>query len=585
MGSTAAPVRGESRYRPRAMNRVQLAAGVLLWLCACERPSAPAEPGHPTPVAPAPAPTPITLSIVGTNDLHGHIEALPWLGGYLANLRHARADDGAVVVLDGGDMFQGTIASNLEEGAPVVAAYRALGYDAVAIGNHEFDYGPVGPAATAKTARDDPRGALRARIEEAGFAFLSANITTVDGGPAPLGLPSTLLERAGVRIGVIGATTESTPHTTLAANVADLRFTPLADAIAREATALRGRGAAVVVVAAHAGGKCTAFEDAAALASCERDEEIMHVADALAPGLVDVIVAGHTHQAMAHRVNGIAIIESYANGSAFGRVDLVVDAGRVESVTIHPPQRICRGGEGPAACEPGPYEGGEVAPDPRVAQAIAPAMAAAEALRARELGPRLTDGFVAQRSAECALGNLFTDLMLAARPGHDVAIVNGGGLRAPLPAGPLHYGALYESFPFDNRFATVAMTGAELAEALGIVAGHDGSFFSLGGLRADVRCDGPRLRVTLTRSDGRRVRDDAKLRVLTTDFLATGGDGFFGAAKRRTDAVSLEDGPPIREEMVTVLDAMGNRELAPDAYHRDATPRVRLQRPRPLTCP
>ncbi len=175
--------------------------------------------------------------------------------------------------------------------------------------------------------------------------------------------------------------------------------------------------------------------------------------------------------------------------------------------------------------------------------------------------------------------------MLAARPGHDVAIVNGGGLRAPLPAGPLHYGALYESFPFDNRFATVAMTGAELAEALGIVAGHDGSFFSLGGLRADVRCDGPRLRVTLTRSDGRRVRDDAKLRVLTTDFLATGGDGFFGAAKRRTDAVSLEDGPPIREEMVTVLDAMGNRELAPDAYHRDATPRVRLQRPRPLTCP
>ncbi|MBK8713763.1 MAG: metallophosphatase [Deltaproteobacteria bacterium] len=365
------------------MNRVQLAAGVVLWLCACERPSAPAEPEHPTPVAPAPAPTPITLSIVGTNDLHGHIEALPWLGGYLANLRHARADDGAVVVLDGGDMFQGTIASNLEEGAPVVAAYRALGYDAVAIGNHEFDYGPVGPAATAKTAQDDPRGALRARIEEAGFAFLSANITTVDGGPAPLGLPSTLLERAGVRIGVIGATTESTPHTTLAANVADLRFTPLADAIAREATALRGRGAAVVVVAAHAGGKCTAFEDAAALASCERDEEIMHVADALAPGLVDVIVAGHTHQAMAHRVNGIAIIESYANGSAFGRVDLVVDAGRVESVTIHPPQRICRGGEGPAACEPAPYEGREVAPDPRVAQAIAPAMTAAEALRAR----------------------------------------------------------------------------------------------------------------------------------------------------------------------------------------------------------
>ena len=95
-----------------------------------------------------------------------------------------------------------------------------------------------------------------------------------------------------------------------------------------------------------------------------------------------------------------------------------------------------------------------------------------------------------------------------------------------------------------------SMTGAELADALATVAAHDGSFFSLGGLRADVRCDGPRLRVTLTRGDGRRVRDDAKLRVLTTDFLATGGDGFFGAAKRRTDAVSLEDGPPDRKSVV-----------------------------------
>ena len=95
----------------------------------------------------------VTLSIVGTNDLHGGVTArdgrggLALLGGYVRNLRAARdKDGGAVVLLDGGDMFQGTMESNLSEGAPVVAAYNALGYTAAAVGNHEFDFGPVGPA-------------------------------------------------------------------------------------------------------------------------------------------------------------------------------------------------------------------------------------------------------------------------------------------------------------------------------------------------------------------------------------------------------------------------------------------------------
>src|SRR5687767_1552592 len=118
--------------------------------------------------APRPAPgTPVTLSIVGTNDLHGGVTAragrggLALLGGYLKNLRAARArDGGAVLLVDGGDMFQGTLESNLAEGAPVVAAYNALGYTAAAVGNHEFDFGPVGPAATPRGPSDDPNGAL-----------------------------------------------------------------------------------------------------------------------------------------------------------------------------------------------------------------------------------------------------------------------------------------------------------------------------------------------------------------------------------------------------------------------------------------
>lgn len=566
---------------------------LVLLPCACERAAAIATPPDaPVVTTPAAAPEPVTISIVGTNDLHGHIGALPILGGYLANLRRARADaGGAVVLLDGGDMFQGTIESNLAEGAPVVRAYAALGYDAVAIGNHEFDYGPVGPDATAKRPGDDPRGALHARIAEAGFPFLSANLELATGAAADLGAPAVMIERAGVTIGIIGGSTEQTPRTTIAANVADLAFTPLADAVAIQARRLRERGADLVVLTAHAGGKCTAFDDPAVTTSCAEDEEIMDVARALPPGLVDVIVGGHTHQAMAHRVHGIAIIESYALGVAFGRVDVVVDpaTGEIRSSTIHPPQRLCTAKHaspeaGASACAPGPYEGAEVVPDDAVATIIAEPLARAKVLRDRPLGPTLLAEFEAARTRECALGNLFTDRMLAARPGHDVAIMNGGGLRAPLRAGPLHYGALYEAFPFDNRFATVRMTAGELRAALAGMLAHDGSFFSIAGIHANARCRGGALDVTLSRGKGRAIRDTETLEILTTDFLATGGDGFFAGLQGRAGAVTVEDGPPIREVLADALGTRGPTTIAPDEFVRPTAPRIAFPGARPIRC-
>ena len=97
----------------------------------------------------------MTLSVVGTNDLHGALVpggpergGLASFGGYVANLRAVRARDGAVLLVDAGDMWQGTMESNLSEGRTVVDVYNQLGYTAAAIGNHELDFGPVGPAPT-----------------------------------------------------------------------------------------------------------------------------------------------------------------------------------------------------------------------------------------------------------------------------------------------------------------------------------------------------------------------------------------------------------------------------------------------------
>src|SRR5215510_1840375 len=156
----------------------------------------------------------LTISVVGTNDLHGGIAArdgkggLALFAGYLANVRKARAaDGGAVLLVDAGDMFQGSLESNLAEGAPVVEAYNALGYDAVAVGNHDFDYGPAGPASVPRSPADDPFGALKARAAEARYPFLAANVLdAATGRPVswPNVRPTAMVEKAGVKIGIVG---------------------------------------------------------------------------------------------------------------------------------------------------------------------------------------------------------------------------------------------------------------------------------------------------------------------------------------------------------------------------------------------
>ncbi|MEQ9564203.1 MAG: metallophosphatase, partial [Woeseiaceae bacterium] len=294
---------------------------------------------------------PVTISVVGTNDVHGRMSGhngaggLALFGGYVANLREARAaDSGAMLLLGAGDMWQGTLESNIAEGAPMVAAYNALGYDAVAIGNHEFDFGPEGPAAMPQSDDDDPRGALKARAAEAGFPFLAANlIDETSGQPVdwPNVRPSYRIDAAGVAIGIIGLTSENTLSTTLSDNVVGLRMADLAQTIRGEAEKLRADGAELVIVTAHAGGECTDFDDPHDLSACDPDSEIFRVARSLPEGFVDLIIAGHIHKGIAHEVNGIAVISSWSGGLAFGRVDFVLVDGKVIERKIFSPQRIC----------------------------------------------------------------------------------------------------------------------------------------------------------------------------------------------------------------------------------------------------
>ncbi|MDH4062878.1 MAG: bifunctional metallophosphatase/5'-nucleotidase [Acidobacteriota bacterium] len=528
-------------------------------------------------------PATVTISVVGTNDLHGGVLArngqggLPLFGGYLANLRAARArDGGAVVLLDAGDMFQGTLESNLTEGAVVVAAYNGLGYDAAAIGNHDFDYGPEGDESTPTDSGQDPRGALKARAAEARFPFLAANILdTATQRPVdwPGVRPSALLEVDGVRIGLVGLTTRETLRTTISMNTGGLAIAPLTQTLATEAAMLRQAGASVVIGVAHAGGSCTAFDAPGDLSSCGQQEEIFEVARGLPSGAVDVIVAGHRHQRVAHEVAGVAIIESGSGGRAFGRVDLTVDraTGRVLGHRVFPPEDICarqdaQGGcvdEGTAAAIVRQYEGRPVEPQAAIEAILAPAVQAAQARKETALNVRVDAPIRRRQDRESPLGDLMVEMMVKELGPADVAILNSGGLRADVPAGPLTYGRLYEVFPFDNRVARLGVTGDELRRVVESNLTRSGSRLLMAGVRATAACLGPALEVRLQRDNGTPVKPTEQLQVVTLDFLATGGDGFFDAIEPLKILGSVSDGPIFRDALALSLMNGGGMLRAP----------------------
>ncbi len=569
------------------MNRPILLLVFLLSSCALSScgPNAPAPQTLPEPdqtLQPLPPPVE-SLSIIGTNDLHGHIEMLPLLGGYLRVLRSK--EERLVLLIDGGDMFQGTLASNLKEGAPIVEAYNLLGYDAVTIGNHEFDFGPVGPDATAEKPGQDPRGALKARAAAANFPFLSSNIFDDATGEAiqwPNVLPATMLERRGIKIGLIGVSTFETPHVTLPANFVGLSMAPLAARIAEHAAQLRTAGAAVIVVTAHAGGHCEDFSDPRDISSCEA-HEIMEVASELPLGSVDVIVAGHTHLGMAHTVNGIAIIESYSYGKAFGRVDLTIATdGTVDVDTIHPPRSLCLKGKGPT-CDPGSYEGSVVQADATIATLAKKASDVADKIRSRDLGILLPEPILRSRANASALGDLFVDLMRAAQPTSDVAITNGGSLRADLPAGPLKYGGLFQAMPFDNRFAMVRLKGSTLRKLFATNLTRDNGILSVSGLSVRATCKRGKLVVAMKRDNGKPVRDSETLLVTTSDFLASGGDGLIGSPGLEPESITLDGGLLVRDAMAEQLRKRGGQLRSQDFFD-PAKPRIRFEGKRPLIC-
>ena len=443
--------------------------------------------------AAAAKPRPATrLRIIGTNDFHGGLEARPDATGkrrggaayWAAAIKNAAASCVSpaceTILLDGGDEFQGTPASNLAFGRPVVAIFNQLGFAAAALGNHEFDWG---------------QDTLRARIRDEHYAILGANVRYADGRDVPWIRDDTLVTRGALKIGVIGLASIVTPTTTRASNVADLRFLPGAPIVDSLARRLRARGADYVVVIAHEGGFC----DRDGAASC--NGEIINLARAVKEP-IDAIVSGHTHSLVDATINGIPVTQARSSGTAIGVIDLGPDGSKHRVLDVVTDSLTA---------------------DPAIETIVAAAVKNVASLVDRTVATIATT--LARDGNQYPLGNLVADAMRAGGKG-DVAVMNNGGIRANLRAGTATYGSLFEIQPFANILYRVTVTGKTLRDYLEKLVARRVNVHISGVQISYDSTRAPGARITAIKlTDGKELKDDAQYALILNDFLATGGDG------------------------------------------------------------
>ena len=432
------------------------------------------------------------VRILATNDFHGALEPRRDSRGVLrggaavlaSEIAKARAECQTAlacrsILLDGGDQFQGTPASNMGYGRPVVTLFNRLGRVASALGNHEFDWG---------------QDTLRARMREARYPFLAANVTDAAGKDIPWIPDDTLVTVGGMRIGIIGVATVATPTTTRPSNVADLRFTNPVPVVNARAKALRGRGAQVVIVVAHAGAFCATTPTP----SC--DGEIVELAQGITER-VDAIVSGHTHSPVTTVVNRIPIVQARSHGSALGILDVSLSGAE--------PVVVLR----------------DVLPERTTADRAIDSLVrtVTEPLKAIVNRPIAT---VADPMSGQVMGNFMADAYRAAGEG-DVGVMNRGGVRAGLDTGTVTYGELFEVAPFGNMLVRLTMTGAGLRAWLEKAAGQRAFVTLISGVVVTIdttRAVGSRV-VSVVMSNGQPMVDTQMYRFIYSDFLNANGDG------------------------------------------------------------
>lgn len=419
-------------------------------------------------VPPSPA-APLRLVVFYTSDEHG------WMLGQaegrgaagLSGLWDAQpfVAGAEVLALSGGDNWTGPAISTWFDGQSMVEVMNAMGYDAAALGNHEFDFG---------------QETLRQRTTESSFPYLSANIrrTADDSYPADLGVqPYALLETGSLKVGVIGLTTQATAYQADPKKLEGLAFIDYDIALRQALPDVQAAGADLVIVLAHA---CP--DEIARLALQMRNQGIA------------LFTAGHCHLSEASKIAGTVVLSPGAYLNDFAYAVFTLNPQTKDILDVQYGVKPNRGGQ----------------PDPQVAEIIAGWKVKTDAELSTLIGyleRSLRRGSLEQQA-------LVVESWLAGYPTADVALTNLGGLRADLPAGNLTLAEIINMMPFDNTLVAVQLSGAQLLRVL-----NSGKSLAVGGARRGAGS-------WVLERTGQRLDAGAVYTVLVNDFMYAGGDQF-----------------------------------------------------------
>ncbi|MDR0867651.1 MAG: 5'-nucleotidase C-terminal domain-containing protein [Planctomycetota bacterium] len=486
------------------------------------------------------------LVIYHTNDVHGYAfhetggDGVPTRWGYDYYKGAVNADaTPAKMLLDAGDIIQGQAFAAAGDGAYVARLVALCGYDALAAGNHEFDYGW--------------RRLVELRDRER-LNFIAANIKFAGG--RLLFPPYFVRDFGAFKVGVFGLTTPATVNNTAPRHVAELSFGDAA-AIVQIATAavkhLREvENVAVVMALTHLGSESYCEPSSLTIA-----REV--------PG-IDVIIDGHSHSAGGVKINHTLVVSAGAYGVYLGKV-----AGR----------RTAAGWEWSAKLLPAAVST-TITPDPQLTAASVEAqaqLAAAMNEVVAQIPVDLDGSRDATRRGNSAFGRVVGAAMLATS-GAEIALFNGGGLRSSLKKGDLTRGALTTAMPYQNRIVVVEITGATLTEALnhGLGLPGSGAFPQFYGMTVTAKKverkmpDGAPLVGALTVEtvvvNGKPLDPLATYRVAINDFMAAGGDGY----ALFKDCAGI-DGGPVDAALIDYL----RRASAPAIENAVATETLKIK--------
>lgn len=504
----AAPRVDSSRIRPIA--RLRAAAAILFLL---------ASPG---PGASSSAPKPSEVTILYTNDFHSAFDPIPayWLPGsprlggaaHLAGLvRQIRHREAATFLFDSGDMFTGML-SNLTRGEALMEMMTSMGYDAMAIGNHEFDYGSEN---------------FTRQMHRVAFPVLAANVF-YKGTRRYYSRPYAVIERNGLRVAVIGIIGEDARSVALPSGITDLDFTDPVPEVRAAVKELRP-DADLVVVLAHQGKTGPQQTDAEARPEVQRDfEEDIRLCGEVEG--IDVFIGGHAHRGIetpyVHPKTGTLIVQTYGYGTRLGLLKLSLRGGRV----------VAHRGELLKVWSD------RIPPD----RAVAAKLERYKRQTAPEIGVvvgRSRVRLVRDYNRESPLGSFVADVMRE-QSAADVAFENAGGLRADLPAGPVTNGNVLDALPFLNTLVTCDMSGDQIRAVLEQGLSLERGLVQVSGITASYDLGRPAGRRLVAASIGGRPLEGARrYRVATNSFLAQGGDlyGTFLEAKQEDTGKALSD--------------------------------------------